>query len=419
MNYKNKLIFYIAIFIYLLVFFRNTWLPGASILLNKEYFIIDGATIFLVLMIFDFTFFFKISKDKFRFENYLILILALILIISILIYNIKEILNLNSLIILLAFFSTIFIYFVQLPKYLLSNLKDFYKIFFISSNFGLIIAIIGLFFFIFHITGDIQYQFALTSVIVHPNFVSPIFILGIFSSLFVYEIMKKQMRHFMKIFLFISMFVQILSLFLTLSRNGIIALLIGMLTYLILRYRIKCLFFLPLFILIAPLLKNVFMTKGLNSFIGRLYLLVPAYIMLKESTIKLLWGYGLYGSFKEYQKYMVFYNPLDESSMTKNVINNPHNSFVSIVLMFGLIFFIVLIILIIVIALRFFNNYISNKEIDNKNLYISIFSITVALLALGLFEGQLVQTIHFNLQPFLLFLGIMFYMNKIKLNLLL
>jgi hypothetical protein len=135
--------------------------------------------------------------------------------------------------------------------------------------------------------------------------------------------------------------------------------------------------------------------------------------MLSANTEKLFWGYGLTHNFEVFKRYMLVYNPFDEASITQT-INNPHNSFISIILMFGLYFFFALTSFVIIILAKFLKTYIFNKHIANKNQYIIILSAFTSLLAMGLFEGQLVQPEFFNIQPCLFFMGIMYYLNKFK-----
>lgn len=417
MNNKSRIILFASISIYLIIIFRDSWLPGALFVRENELEILLTDIIGIVVLLFLFDFKKILFKNLIpsTLEGLFLYFLILIFFISTLLFNSQELFKHSKFIILFSLIINILLYFTLLPQYLLGNREKLNILMEYCSIFSLIISVIGLLMLFVGITPiESKFRPYLISIIIHPNYVPPLLILGIFSSLFIYEQKKTKVAPIIKYFYFLSIVVQCFALLLTYSRNGMIALFLGLLVYLLLKYNYKGLIMAPIVVFIIPFTLGIFKTKGYGSFFSRFSLLIPAYIMLTSDKIKLLWGYGYATAFEEYQKNMLIYDPLDSSSLTKEIINNPHNSFISIILIFGLFFFILFIAFISVIFFKYLKQYIYKNNSHDRSWHISIISMTFAQLTLGLFEGQLVQTGHFNLQPFLLFLGLMYYLISMK-----
>lgn len=412
MNYSNKAVFVISILLYLLLVLRNTWLPGMSVFMDKEPVMINLFAFCLFLMVFEFKVI--ISKDTIRgFEGLLFKILFFLLLVSIFFFNPQEITKFKYLLRLISFFAVIFIYFYLLPKYVIDNNKDFLRLLNFASVFSLLVALVGFILYFQGFSLSLKLEGSLTSIILHPNYLPPILLMGIYSGLYLFEVKKAETTKFKSNLLLASILVQLIALLLTLSRNGIIALMMGFVIYFVYKYKYKIVLLVPFFLFMFILVKSIFLSKGFASFISRFFLLIPAYFMMTESFVRLLWGgYGFTNTFEVYKNYMIVYNPIDIASF-EQTINNPHNSFLSIILMFGLLFFIFLMILIIVIIYKFQRKFIlNNNNMKSKVGYIILLSLNVSLITMGLFEGQLVQVEYFNLQPYLFTLGIMYYLTK-------
>jgi hypothetical protein len=154
------------------------------------------------------------------------------------------------------------------------------------------------------------------------------------------------------------------------------------------------------------IIPSYFSAKGYSSFISRIYLLIPVYDMMITSTTKLLWGYGLTDTFKVYLDYNL-YNPVGEY-----YINNPHNAVASLVLMFGVIFSLIILMFLTFNLVKFTVLSVKTKSSQLQLLYGYIVSMLVSYIFLSLFDSSVLMPEFFNMQLFLIFWGLIYYLNK-------
>jgi len=211
----------------------------------------------------------------------------------------------------------------------------------------------------------------------------------------------KEMTVFQRTFYVTSLLVQLVSQLFTFTRAGMIATAAGLLIFLFLIYRSKIILILPVFLGVIPIfVLSFFQAKGFGSFISRLYLLVPAYEMITESREKMLWGYGITNAFKEYGKRV---------SLIEEYIKDPHNTYVTLLLMFGLVFTAVLIIFVFNLLLKTLLKAVKKKEVPEiRLLYIFLFSSAVSILLQGIFDAELIKHDYFTIHYLLLLFGIMY-----------
>jgi O-antigen ligase len=380
--------------------FRNSWFPGAHSLVTKEPYIIICITGLTALLAFEF----EIINHRFiLFERYnFFLVSSLLLIaISILMFNIQELQKVYSLTRLFSFLCYFFLYAVIMPKYILSNeffLKRFIQFF---MYLGFILGVLGFLFLIAGFYPIPKYSFALLSIIEHPNYIPPIFVMSFFASLYYFITYKTAISFYEKLFTLGIAFVTFLANLFTFSRNGILAIVIGLIVFTVFYFRSKSIYVLPIISIFVPTtLFAFFKAKGFESLLSRFYLLLPAYYMLKESRQKLLWGYGFTGALKQYEEYKEIYNVLEAD------INNPHNSFVSIILMSGLIFFIFLSILFALLLISLAIKAWKCKQVKEYYFYIFVISVIVSFIGLGIFESSNTMVEFFGLQVIFIFCGI-------------
>ncbi|KXK45386.1 MAG: glycosyl transferase family 2 [Chlorobi bacterium OLB5] len=129
--------------------------------------------------------------------------------------------------------------------------------------------------------------------------------------------------------------------------------------------------------------------------------------MMIESKKRLIWGYGITDTFSVYSDYMILFNVIE------NDIQNPHNAFISAILMFGLIFVFVIAIFYLFLLYKGAKLSLKSRKSEEQLFYGFLVSVIITSFALGTFESQLVMTEYFTLQPFLIFSGIL-YLSIIK-----
>lgn len=385
--------------------YRNSWLPVSNSLVGKEALIILPITLIIIMFYLKFT---DLVKYKIS-NNYYLIILFFLIGISTVFYNVQEITDSVKLFRGFTFISYFIIYFIIIPKLFVNNYNYFLFFLKIFSVLSIIFAVIS-FIILFTGIGPIEnYQNTGYSLLVHPNYVPPIYVNGLLCTLYLFIINKEKYSFYQRYFSIISMFLQFFALLYTFSRNGIISGILGLGIMILIIYRRQFIYIFPVLITVIPVFILAFIkAKGFSSFFSRLYLLIPAFEMMNASKERLLWGYGTTNTFSEFRKY------LDVQGVEQNVmIQNPHSSYVSMILMFGLIFSIILIIFWTKIII---SGIVNVKKTTNMNKYFYGFLISISLsnLLLGLFESQLMMVEFLNIQPALIFMGYLYYLNKKK-----
>lgn len=396
----NKIYFQIAFLIILITIYRNTWLPGAKILAGKENYIIFFLSVIFFILLLDFrgAFHVKIAAAK-SYIKY-VLVLTLLVLMSTILFNLQELTKFAYLIRFLDLICYFIIYFVVIPNLILNTKDLFRKLVLIISYSGLVISVLGFIFLAVKFYPMPNYPGFMTSIIYHPNYVPFIVIFGIISTIFYLEWQKKELPLAKKYFYFFSIAVQILAVLITYSRQAYLALGFSLMVYFFLKYKLKFLLLLPVFASVFVLIIPYFRAKGFASFISRFYLLIPAYYLIFKNNTALLWGYGLTNTFDVFYKYNNIYGGGE-------IMNNPHNSFVSLILMFGLPFTVLFCAAIFFLIAKYSFKSLKAKNVNEGMLYNYFVSMIVAFVVLNLFESVVVQIEYFNIQLFLLFLGLM------------
>lgn len=409
LSISNKVFFYFPMLIILIPLYRNSILPGNKILITYDIYLLFTFMSLYLLVIFDFNKFLSTKVILLNGTSKFITLLYITFFISTFVFNIHEVYKSFNLVRLLLFIQYFLIYFWILPKFILIHADYFLKLVTIIVFFSFITAAIGFMMLILNIDANKPGQ--LVSFIGHPNDVAVIFIIGIISTIFYIDWRKKKLSKEKKTILYGVVFFQLIALLLTYTRAGYIGLGVGLIFYYFLKYRQKFLYLFPIFILLIIIVIPPFFTaKGFGSFTSRLFLLIPAFNMMTNDLSALIWGYGATNAFAEFLKFNMFNIAGEEH------LNNPHNIVASLILMFGLIFTVIILIYISLLLIRFSLKSIKSTNLINKSVYSFLVSILLAYIFLSLFDSSVVMPEFYNMQIFLIFLGILNHLTKPELK---
>lgn len=403
MSYRSNSIYYYSFLIILIIVFRNSIIPGSSFFIGKENIIIVTLFGLCILMSLNLKEFFNYNVIILNKENRLIFLAFITLCFSTIAYNIQELSKIAYLVRYLSFCVLFITYFYLLPKFVMNRPYYFSKIIKMFSIYVFILAFYGLLAFFGGFNPQGTFHSFVHSILRHPNYASPIFVIGAMCTAYYYLDSKDILNNMSRVFYVFAFFVDVVAIFLTYSRNSIFAILVFCILLSFFVFRKKVLFYLPVFLISLPYFAFSFVTaKGFGSMMSRLLLLIPAYQMMAANTTRLIWGYGITNTFKVYLDYMILYD------VVENDIQNPHNAFVSAVLMFGMIF--VAVLSLFYVLLLFKGTLRSFKSKNKKEqLYIGfLVSAIGTCFALGIFESQLVMTEYNIIQPFLFFSGLLY-----------
>ena len=282
------------------------------------------------------------------------------------------------------------------------------KFFSIISGFGFFFSLFGLimYFANFHPIPD--YAFGMISLINHPNNTSMVITMTLFPTIYITIINWNRFTTYKKFYYLFSILVQLIGQLLTYTRAGMIATSIGLILFFILYFRGKSLLIIPFVLVVIPIFGAAFFqAKGFASFISRFYLLLPAYTMLMRTRDSLLWGYGLNNGIVEYKKTLVQFLP------NEYLINDPHNTYVTMMIMFGLIFTVTLLIMVFIIIGKCFVRALQYKNYDLKLFYLLIVTSTLSILIQGLFDAELIKADFYTIHYLLVMFGLAFYSFKV------
>jgi O-antigen ligase len=93
-------------------------------------------------------------------------------------------------------------------------------------------------------------------------------------------------------------------------------------------------------------------------------------------------------------------------------VNNPHNSYISYIMMYGLIFTVLFVTFILYNVIVGIKNSIKSRIREEQLLFGLFVSVVVSYMVQGLFESQLAMTDYFMMIPFLIFSGLLYTSNK-------
>jgi hypothetical protein len=304
------------------------------------------------------------------------------------------------------------LYFSCVPKIFLTKISFFFSFVKLVSFTGFILSVIGLTILFLGLSPIVKYSFTTHSIVNHPNYITYLYTVSILSTLYYYLNYKNIFDFSQKAFYLFILLIQIIAQLLSYSRGGYIGTILGsgiLITY---YYRKKVILIYPLlFAILVLFVPYFFKAKGSISFFSRFYLLIPAYYMITEDMNRLLWGYGAYTNMAVYEKYMVIYGVTEEG------ISDPHNTYLRLVMMFGILFTLVLILYIIRLIYKTVKASIKTRHLKVKLFYGYLLSAIVGLLAMGLFDSGLVATVFFYLAFLMIFSGMLYHILRSNLTL--
>lgn len=401
---KNRLILLLPLISYFVTFYKSTWLPGNKMFINTSFYVMEVLTVVTFLLFVDFS----VLNSGIRFfykENKILTISAFLLLISSVFFNMSEFKSPYYTSFYLAYLFNFGIYFIMLPLFIINNKEYFYKFVNFISVFSLVFCFLGLCFLFLGISTEVRFQGKVTSIMVHPNFVPSVALVGLFSTLILLHTCDKSQLN-KKLLFAISFFIQFIALAFSFTRDGMIAFVVGIAVFYFITYRKIFFYSLPVSIVLVPLFVVEFIKyKGFMSFVSRFLLLIPAYYLMISDKTRLLWGYGASNATDMYVKYKVLYNVLED-------VNSPHNSYISYILMYGLIFTAVFSFFVLYLLYKGFRFSNRLKDHNSKVVVAAFISICIAYLVINLFESHLAMAHLTMMHPFLIFLGLLFYVLR-------
>lgn len=412
MNYNSRFIFPLSFSVIFLTLYRTSWFPFKSFLIDYIYVIIFFIFILLFVASVDFDKFLRIEFYLYRKDFFYLNILIFLLIIVFVFFNSGDLTSIKGVFKVFSYIATFCIFYVILPKFLIFHpyyFEKFIKYIFILGSFT---AIFGFFVLFAGISPLERFKTLLTSYITHPNNVSIIFTYTTITSLFYFYITKKRNSFLFNSFVIFLVFVQLAAQFFSLTRAGMIACLFSFFIFLFVVYRNKMIIIVPLIVFtLSSVIVNFFIAKGFDSFLSRFLLLIPAYNMITASTQSLLWGYGVVNVNKIFQGFMVLTNVLEQD------IEDPHNSWVFLIMMFGILVTLLIIYFIfkqvIVASIKLFEKLKNNEIDDYRMFYVAyLLSIILSLMLHGLFDAELVKTEFYSIQIFLVSISLLHRLNR-------
>ena len=405
---NHKLTFYISLLIILSAIYINSWLPGALFIQGKIIYLILLMTFFDWLLNMNFTEIYNnMSNSLISKDNKYFVILILLFSISIVVYNPQEIKSAFNIVYNLSFVCYIYLYFFRLPNILLTKAGLLNRYLLFTSTVGLIVSFLGIVILMMGISPISIYSSTTHSIVVHPNYVTYLYTISIITTLYYYLRFRSAFSIVVKLFFIMSLTVQLIAQLLTYSRGGYIGTLIGVGILMAFYFRKRTILVFPVVILfIYLMLPKFFEAKGTSSFFSRFFLLIPAYHMIFNNSTNLLWGYGAFSNMKIFVKFMYIYN------VTEQGISDPHNSYLRLIMMFGLLFTLLLVVYLIKLLIRCLKMYYTSNDNIDKLFSGYLFSIVFGLITMGLFDSGLVSTVFFYSQFLLISLGLIYQKSR-------
>lgn len=389
--------------------YRNSWIPGGNLLGGKEIYVVFLFSLLVFLILLDFNKILKVNINI-NIKYFYILMLLFVLFVSLITNSINEFKSLYKIVRFYIFFFYVFLYLYYIPSLIIRKHEFFNYLIKFYTVLGLIIGTVGIIMYFAKIVPISTYtnQTRYLSFIIHPNYVSFLLTITSVTSLFYYLYYGKNKRQFFKILIIITIIIQLISQFFTLSRGGLLGTTFGIFFLLFFKFRKKVILIVPaLFSVIIYLAIQVFRTKGIASTFARFLLMIPVYYMLKEQSIHTIFGYGITNSFDAYSSYRGLYEIIE-------AVNNPHNTFLSIFIMFGIVFAILLFFYFIYLVFKGSIYSLKAKENEEKMFYAFLTSNLIAVFLHGLFDSMLIMPEYFVMQFFLIILGLMIFYTRKK-----
>ncbi len=405
-KYKNPIVFYLSLLLIPAMMYRNSWLPGASVVLFNEVYISIFLCSMILLLGFDLNEFLYMQLRFSLLERKILFFLTFAAFVTVA-YNPIEFTGLKSSLSVICYVMLFTVYFYWIPKFLVLNPSFFEKFIKIISNGGLFFSLLGFIFLIFNFNPRADWSAALLSIIGHPNNTSIIMTISFVPTLLLIYWKWNEITFWSKCFYIASLLIQIAAQLFTFTRAGMIATVIGLFVFFALYHRSKFLFALPFLVILIPVIGLYFFrAKGFASFLGRFYLLIPAAGMIFQSNERMLWGYGLTNGMVEYRKNLVAFSPNEFH------ILDPHNTYVSLILMLGMVFTALLLFFVVSLILKYVVKTFKEKDRSKELFYIFLISSTVSIMTQGLFDTELIKIEYFTIHYLLIVIGLMYFSSK-------
>lgn len=377
-----------------------------------------GKTIqnFLIIIVFIlFTLYFIVNVDlskivllnlsKLNFDNYLILLLLFIYFVSAVIFNFKDFKTVFGFAKTITFIVCLVFYCYFFPAFYSKNPK----LLKVSLNYlvflGLITGIFGILFYIFNFNEIPSATNASLSFFRHPNTVAFIYTLTFPIILYSLLFEGKNISIMKKLFYLISISVIFISLLLTLSRAGYIAVSVSSVILLLYHKNKIVLILIVLFVVIfSTFFLSLILSKGSVSTISRIGLLYAAVEMLRSSLNGFLWGFGSSSVFETFTEFKYQLGPLVED------VAYPHNFILFFIMQFGIFAFIVA--AIYAFQLLYQISKILKAKFEQNKFLILPFSIVIGLLFQSLLEDTILFPDFFVFHIFFFYFGILVFSRK-------
>lgn len=405
-----KFSFYTGILLIVLMIYDVSWLPGSYIVFNNRFYIIIFLSLLIVLTEFKLLNFIKL-KLKFSSIEFIILSLICVLVIySTLVYNYSELLAYDSFLTYISYLMIFVLFFNIIPYMLLKKPSLFNTFIVFFSNLGLVLALFGFLDVYLHLNYS-NFPGMLLSVIHHPNNTSMLFTVCIIPVLYFIYSKWHTLNVINKFYWLFSLFIQLLAQLFTFTRAGMIASFLSISVFLLLYHRANAIYILPsLGIFAAFFLKYFFFVKGFYSFLSRFLLLIPAYNMITADRSKMLWGYGLTNYLIEFKKYLEI---IPNSEIT---VSDPHNTYVTLVLMLGIIVTFLIVFLTLFLLMKCTFRMLKSSSRSENLFYNFLISSSLSILVQGIFDSELIKTEYFTTYYLALIMGMMFILTFNKKN---
>jgi O-antigen ligase len=383
--------------------YNVSWLPGHGTIFSKYVYVIISILFFVIFTAFNFKNFVNLQLLIFPSERILIWLLFLLIIISTVNYNPVELSTINNILVFLSYLLIFIVYFCLIPNLIIKNGNLFSTFIIFISNLGFILAIFGLLDLELNL-HDSNYPGMLLSIIHHPNNTSMIFTISFIPVVYFIFSQWKSLNSIKKLYWVSSFCIQLTAQFFTYTRAGMIAILFGLTIFLLLHFRSKAILLIPILgVLSSSFIAFFFKAKGFLSFSSRLWLLFPAYEMISSSKSRMLWGFGINNALLEFKKTMAVI-PNAETG-----ISDPHNSYVTLILMLGIVFTFFLVLFLTVIILKSIVRVYKSQVKSEKLFFIFLVSSSSTILIHGLFDAELIKLEYFTIHYLSIIIGLMYY----------
>ena len=382
------------------------WFTVLPIVFRLEYNqILLTALMFISLSIFYFfnRIDFKTKICRTTIDKFLLFFIFITISYSVFIANVREFTTIQGFSKVIIFFSSIYFFSYLFPMILLRSerLLDFFIK--VVYSLGVISAVYGIFTALSPNLNPVnEYPGLSLSFFSHPNANAFLYCYTIPCAFYIIIKFKKSLSLLSKTGLLFSVIISIINQFLTYSRTGILAILLGITIFIY--YYNKKVFFSMLVLLpfLVYMLFNVTTSeKGASTIVGRAGLIATGIEMLVNDKNGMLWGFGIDNNFKVFEE-------TKNSLLFPESHNYPHNSLLFLTLVFGAVpvtlIVIFLIKRIIALMILFFKKKLNLISVLSYSIVISVFTQ-------AFFEDFVLFPEYYMYHLILIFIGLLFLPN--------